>query len=168
MKTTATALALTIALALPAAAQEAEHLGNFGDWSAFTTQEGGKTICYMASNPTKEEGQYDKRGDAYTMVTHRPAEKLLDEVNLHQGYTLKKGSEVIASIGGTSFNLFTDGGRAWAYENKDDRALVLAMKRGNTMTVRGTSWRGTATKDTYSLKGFTAAYKAINKACGVK
>ena len=33
---------------------------------------------------------------------------------------------------------------------------------------QGTSSRGTQTTDTYSLKGFTAAYKAINTACGVK
>ena len=38
--------------------------------------------------------------------------------------------------------------------------------KGAKMVVRGTSWRGTKTKDTYSLKGFTAAYKKINEICG--
>ena len=33
------------------------------------------------------------------------------------------------------------------------------------MIVRGISSRGTNTKDTYSLKGFSAAYKAIKKVC---
>ena len=31
----------------------------------------------------------------------------------------------------------------------------------------GLSQRGTKTVDTYSLRGFTAAYQAISKACGV-
>ena len=33
------------------------------------------------------------------------------------------------------------------------------------MIVKGISSRGTNTKDKYSLKGFVAAYKAINKKC---
>jgi hypothetical protein len=36
------------------------------------------------------------------------------------------------------------------------------------MTVKGTSSRDTLTLDTYSLKGFTAAHNAANKACKVK
>lgn len=39
------------------------------------------------------------------------------------------------------------------------------MKAGRTMIVRGTSTRGTATTDTYSLTGFTAGMKAIDEAC---
>jgi hypothetical protein len=37
--------------------------------------------------------------------------------------------------------------------------------KGAAMVVVGTSERGTKTTDTYSLKGFTAAYGAISKAC---
>ena len=42
------------------------------------------------------------------------------------------------------------------------------MKGGLAMIVAGISSRGTLTTDTYSLNGFTAAYDAITKACGVK
>ena len=44
-------------------------------------------------------------------------------------------------------------------------ALVQSMIRGAKMVVRGTSWRGTKTTDTYSLKGFTAAYNKITETC---
>ena len=40
------------------------------------------------------------------------------------------------------------------------------MKAGKQLIVRGTSSRGTATTDTYSLAGFSAALAAIDKACG--
>ena len=43
--------------------------------------------------------------------------------------------------------------------------LVRAMKSGNRMVVYGTSSRGTKTTDTYSLSGFTAMKKRIDKAC---
>ena len=46
-----------------------------------------------------------------------------------------------------------------------DKQLVQAMKAGSELIVKGTSGRGTATTDTYSLGGFTAAMAAIDKAC---
>ncbi|SVD08826.1 uncharacterized protein METZ01_LOCUS361680, partial [marine metagenome] len=39
------------------------------------------------------------------------------------------------------------------------------MQQGKRMVVVGTSWRGTETKDTYSLFGFTKAYTEILDAC---
>ena len=42
---------------------------------------------------------------------------------------------------------------------------VAAMKRGSRMIVNGTSAKGTKTKDTYSLNGFSSAYKAISNKC---
>ncbi|MDX1424550.1 MAG: invasion associated locus B family protein, partial [Kiloniellales bacterium] len=48
-----------------------------------------------------------------------------------------------------------------------DQAIVKAMRAGSSMVVKGTSSRGTVTTDTYSLLGFSKAYAAISKACGV-
>jgi invasion protein IalB len=84
------------------------------------------------------------------------------------GYTYKKDSGVTIKIGSQTLELFTSGGTAWAKKSRTDRALAKAMKRGNTMTVAGTSNRGTKTLDTYSLKGFTAAYNAIGTNCEKK
>jgi hypothetical protein len=39
------------------------------------------------------------------------------------------------------------------------------MKSGAALTVKGTSWRGTVTTDTYSLKGLSAAMAKIDEAC---
>ena len=50
-------------------------------------------------------------------------------------------------------------------KDKDDKDIVAAMKRGSRMIVDGVSSRGTKTKDTYSLTGFTSAYKAISNKC---
>jgi len=154
--------------ALPAGAAAAEVIGNFQDWTAFAETEGGKKMCYMASAPEKAEGKYRKRDDPYVLVTHRPAEKSIGVVSVRAGYTYKKDSDVEVNIGGQRFTLFTDSGQAWARDAKTDRALVGAMKRGLTMIVAGISSRGTLTTDNYSLKGFTAAYDAITRACGVK
>ncbi len=162
------ALVVAGATAGAARAQEPKIIDIFKDWQALTLVENGNKICYMANWPKKEEGKYTRRGETYTLVTHLPAEKSYGVVSITAGYQYKKGSEVEVVIGKKKFKLFTEGDTAWAADDATDRALVAAMKRGSAMIVRGVSIRGTRTKDTYSLMGFTAAYKAISKACGVK
>lgn len=120
----------------------------------------------MASTPKKDEGNYKVRGEIYAVVTHRPADKSYNVVNFVAGYTYKNNSNVVVKIGTTTFNnLFTNGDNAWAPDNATDKKLVEAMKRGQRMIVEGTSSRGTKTKDTYSLAGFSGAYRAISSKC---
>lgn len=154
--------------ATPAPAEEIKVIGVFQDWTAYRTTQAGKKLCYMASEPKKDEGKYKKRGRIYAMVSHRPATKATNVVSIHAGYKFKEGSTVEVAIGGDTVALFSHGDTAWASNGDDDRKLVKAMKAGSKMIVRGVSWRGTKTKDTYSLLGFTAAYKGIGKACNVK
>ena len=99
-------------------------------------------------------------------MTHRPADKVKGEVSVSTGYTYKEGKDAEAEIEGKKFKLFTRGENAWAYDAAEDKAMVAAMKAGKQLIVRGTSSRGTATTDTYSLSGFSAALAAIDKACG--
>ncbi|UEM03037.1 invasion associated locus B family protein [Skermanella rosea] len=158
----------TLASGTSAIAAEPQLIGSFNDWNAFSYDENGQKVCYMSSRPKKDEGNYKQRGDIYVLITHRPAEKSLDVVSVTTGYTYKEKSETTVSIGNQNFKLFTDGDTAWARDEKTDRALVDAIRSGSAMIVKGTSNRGTATTDTYSLSGTSAAYDAISKACDVK
>ncbi len=144
-----------------------KDLGIFRDWNAQSYSDGGAKVCHAWSKPQKEEGRYTRRGDVFVFVAHRPAAGRRNEVSFEIGYPFQNGSELEAAIGGRTFSLFTEGGSAWLRSVEEDDAMVAAMKAGNTMIVRGTSRRGTATKDTYSLSGFTAAMNAIGKECGL-
>lgn len=161
------ALAVLIAVATPAAAEAPKLIGVFDDWEAYTASEDGKKICYMGSEPKKQEGKFNQRGRVVLLVTHRPADKEKGVVSVTTGYTYKKDSKANAKVGDKAFDLFTDGGHAFAEAGKD-ADLVAAMIKGADLTVKGTSSRGTLTSDTYSLKGFTAAWKAIGQACDMK
>lgn len=144
-------------------------LGEYDDWTAYFYKDASGLNCYMASTPKKDEGKYTKRGDIYVVVTHRPNDKSFDVVNINAGYMYKTGSKVIVKIGDKTFDkLFTSGDKAWATSDKTDKEIVDAMKRGSRMIIHGTSGKGTNTKDTYSLKGFSQAYKAISRKCGKK
>jgi hypothetical protein len=163
MRRTAAIVLLTLGLALPVAAQTA--VGTFEDWTAVTDERTGTKVCYAVSRPIRSEPQNVKRGDIWALVTQRPAAKARDEVRFVQGYPLVEKGQVKVTIGSDSFLLFTAGEDAWAPSATVDGELVAAMRKGATMTVEGTSTRGTKTVDTYSLTGFTAALGAATKAC---
>ena len=146
-----------------------QMIGEYDDWVAYYYRDSAGPVCYMASTPKKDEGKYAKRGDIYAVITHRPNEKSFDVLNINAGYNYKPGSKVIIKIGTKTFDrLFTNEDKAWAVNEKVDKEIVAEMKRGSRMVVHGTSSRGTQTKDTYSLAGFSSAYRAITNKCKAK
>lgn len=148
-------------------AQVIERIGDFKDWSAFTAKEGDEPVCFMSTQPTKAEGNYTRRGEIFALVSHRPAENRRGEVSFVAGYTFQADSVVEVSVDGAkAFTLYTKDDGAWARDSATDEKLIDEMIKGGRMVVRGVSTRGTQTTDTYSLSGFTAAYRAINGACG--
>ena len=161
----ATCLAVSVFLS---GTVRAEVVGAYKNWTALAEAEGSGKVCFIVSVPEKSEPGNVNRGDIYMLVTHRPHEKSIGVVNMQAGYPYKARSEAAIRIGSETFRLFTDGENAWAPDEATDRALVGAMKGGNTMVVTGVSSRDTKTTDTFSLSGFTAAYSAASKACGIK
>ena len=149
-----------------AMAADVEVLGNFDDWTAYSANDGLEQVCYMASQPTKSQGKYSRRDDVFLIVTHRP-QKAFDVVNSVAGYTYKSTSKPELIIDkNKAIELKGHEDKAWAKNSETDAKLVAEMKKGTIATLIGTSARGTKTTDTFSLKGFSKAYDAINKACG--
>jgi invasion protein IalB len=157
---------LLIFMVSPAFAEAPKLIDSFKDWDAYAYKESGSKVCFMSSIPTESKGNYTYRGDIVFMVTHRPADKTKDVVSFTTGYNFKADSEATLTIDNKKWNLFTDQDKAWASTEKMDSEIASAIKSGSKMTVEGTSSRGTYTKDTFSLKGSSAAYKEISSACG--
>ncbi|MCH2547855.1 MAG: invasion associated locus B family protein [Alphaproteobacteria bacterium] len=150
-------------VAASASANAQEFVSTHGDWSVFTINKGGSKVCYMASAPVKNTGNFSKRGAPYALVTSRNAST--DEFSASSGYPYKTGEKVRVEIDGTKFELFPKDELAWAYDIAQDSRMVTAMKKGNRMTVRGVSPKDTYSLDTYSLRGATAAYNKMKSMC---
>lgn len=150
----------------PAAAQTPKFISNHRDWTVYEVPDPKGKICYAASEPAKQEGNYAKRGNPAVLVARLPGDPPSEQVSVQPGYSYKKGSPVEVKIGASAFQMFTQDEHAWARTDADDKALIEAMRGGSTMTVRGTSTRDTFSLDTYSLNGFTAAFAAMRDACG--
>jgi hypothetical protein len=135
------------------------------DWSVYEVTDSRGRICYVASEPKEQSGNYSRRDPPALLVARLPGNPPPEQVSVQPGYSYLKGSVVEAKIGGRTFRLFTDGEHAWTRTNDEDRTLIEAMKAGSSMSVRGTSVRETYSLDTYSLSGFTAAVDAMRAAC---
>ncbi len=150
----------------PAQASEPELIGTFDQWKAYVFEENGHKVCYMAADkPSKAEGKYAKRGDPVALITNRPAEGTKNVFTYMAGYSYKTDSDVEISVDGKIFKLFTQNDMAWAADAAADNAITQALRKGSKMVVKGTSSRGTQTKDTFSLKGSSKAHDAISQAC---
>jgi hypothetical protein len=140
-------------------------LGASADWEAFTYEAEGSKVCYIYSQPKKSEPATAKRGPIYFMITHWPSKKVKAQPSTFIGYNFKEGSDVKLSVDTKSFNLYPVENMAWTDKVETEKAILAALKSGKSMTISGTSAKGTATKDTYSLSGMSAAMAAIDAAC---
>jgi len=159
-------IAGTLGLAGPAMADvDPEHLGDFGNWSAYTHKTKSGKVCFAISEPKETLPKKVNRDPVYFLVTNRPKEKTKNEVSIITGYPYKVDSITTARIGDNSYKLYTKGDGAWVDNAKNEKLLIKAMKLGSSMIVKGTSKRGTVTTDKYSLDGVTKAIGSIDKAC---
>lgn len=156
---------VTVALAGGSAiAAEPKRLGQYKDWEAFVANDQGGKVCYALSAAKESKGKYSKRGPVFLMVARRPADGVYDEASAIAGYQYQNGSRPEFRIGKRRFVASGEGGVAWP-RKADGRKLVSAMRGGATLELLGVSARGTRTTDKFSLRGVTAALKAIAKAC---
>jgi len=154
----------TLAIA-PNAIAAPTLLGKSGDWAAYTHKGSAGTICYAISKPKFSVPQGLNRDPAYFMISNRPSQNVRYEINVLIGYPFKKGSVAKTKVGEKTYSLFTLRDGAWVKDPAVERRLVENMKAGAEVSVEGTSWRGTNTKDIYSLIGVTAALKTIDQKC---
>ena len=106
-----------------------------------------------------------KRSDILLFVFNSPGSGVTGQVTFTGGYPFASGSTVNMNISGTEFELFTEGEWAWPATPADDAKIITAMKRGSSAIMTARSGRGTQTKDTFSLLGFTASVEESEKRC---
>jgi hypothetical protein len=138
-------------------------------WSVF--EERDPRECWAVSAPTETVNTRDgrvvavRRGDILLMTFFRPGAGVQGQVTFTGGYPFAPGSTVNMRVGDESYEMFTDGEWAWPATPEDDGKILAAMKRGVDAVLTARSARGTQTKDTFSLLGYTAAVDEAEKRC---
>lgn len=142
------------------------------DWNVFAEPPEAPTECWGVAVPketvnTDQNGRIKavRRGAIMLFVTYRPGSGVQGEVSFTGGYPFAEGSAVTLQVGDDTFEMFTEGEYAWSLSKADDATIIAAMKKGADAVLTGRSSRGTVTKDTFSLYGFTAATEAAAGYC---
>ena len=165
-----TGFAALLATGANAQEQSTNRVAAKTDWSVFV--EDSPTECWGVSTPKETVNSKDgrvvavNRGQTLLMVFYRPSAGAKGQVAFTGGYPFASGSTVNMDISGNTFELFTEGEWAWPATTADDAKIIAAMKRGASAILSGSSGRGTQTKDSFSLLGFTAAVDDAAKRCG--
>ena len=81
---------------------------------------------------------------------------------LSAGFAYASGATVTLQIDQSGLDFYTAQRNAFA---RDGKAAVAAMEKGREAQARSPGPRNTPVVDTFSLRGFSAAYAAIAKAC---
>ena len=146
--------------------QGPQKIGKFDNWSVYAKS---KTLCYMIAEPLKSEGKYTMRGRV-RIVVYRNSEEINNKnvLAIEFGYSFPENEKALITIDNNkNFELSTFAQTAWTGPNtKTDKEIINEMIKGNKLIALGKSKRGTKTKDTYSLKGFSKAFKKIKNYCG--
>lgn len=139
-------------------------IGRFEDWEAATLTERGQKVCYAFTRAAASNPAVQGRGEVVLIVTHRGRSR--DEVAVRAGYTYPANAEpagtVEAAGGNIALAFFAAGEAAFA---RDRAAAVAAFERGRSLRLAGPGPRGGTVTDMFSLRGFSAARRAINEAC---
>lgn len=167
-------LILSVLAALPAAAETkkpaaAAHvtpagpkkIGDFGDWTAATHQEGGQAVCYAFTRAQISAPALSGRGSVILTVTERASGR--DAVAIEAGLTYAANASVTVQVDQAALEFYTSGRNAFA---RDGKATVAAFGKAARAVARSPAPKEVT--DTFSLKGFGDAYKAIVKACPAK
>jgi invasion protein IalB len=166
-KPAATPVAATPPAAAAPGGVQPTLLGQFGDWGAYTASPSGKKVCFALAKPANSHTAPPNRprDPTYMFVSSRPAEKVKDEVSVIFGYGLKPNADANIEIAGANYAMYTQADGAWVKNAAEESRLVEAMRRGQDLTVKGTSAKGTASTDVYSLKGLPQALDRVGQEC---
>jgi hypothetical protein len=146
-----------------AATNGSSKIGDFGDWGAFRRP--GTKECFVLSQPVARAPKGLNRDPAYLFITFRPDSGVKNEVAMMTGYAVAETAQPVASIGASSFGLISSDGKAWLQNASEEGQFVQQARAGAQLVVKGTSKRGNALTDTYSLKGLGLAIDAAQKGC---
>ena len=139
-------------------------IGKFDDWQAATVEQAGQLACYAFTRAASSSPSMAGRGDVVLTVTQRASGR--DAVAISAGFAYQPNAAVTVQVDQTSLDFYTAQRSAFA---RDGHAAVTAFQKGSKAIAKSPAPRGSGdVTDTFSLKGFSAAYSAIDKACPAK
>ena len=147
------------------AEESLKSVGKFKDWESFVFLQDGNKTCFAQSAPVVRAPKKLKREPSRLFVSFRPDENIKNEISVTNGYEFKLKAPVTAKSGKKAYDLFSKGRFAWIVDNKDEKKLIVTMKKASRLMIIGNTEKDDQTTDHYSMMGFTKAYNTAKKSC---
>ena len=132
-----------------------------GKWNFVKTDE----YCYIGSLAIETDLSSDKKRGDYYILVYKNIGNPETIIQIEAGYDYKLDSKINVQIDKGDYEFYTTKDIQDAAWTEEDNKVIYAMKKGLKLKVTGESSRGTITNDTYTLKGFTAAYNKLTADC---
>jgi len=146
-------------------AEEVKKIGKFKDWETMVIKNDTQFVCFAQSKPVLQSPKKNQR-EARLFVSFRPNKKILDEISITAGYEFNKKNSITARSGKNKYKFdISQENFAWMADDKEEKKMIKAMKRGSRIMITGYNQEGSQTIDHYSLLGFTKAYGVAKKSC---
>jgi len=146
-------------------AEEVKKIGKFKDWETMVIKNNSELVCFAQTKPVLQSPKNNPR-EARLFVSFRPNEKISDEISITSGYKFNNKNSITAKSGKKKYKFdIAQENFAWIADNKQEKKMIKAMKKGSRIMITGYNQEGSQTIDHYSLLGFTKAYGAAKKNC---
>jgi hypothetical protein len=146
-----------LALASPAAARD--RIGVYKGWGAFRDAQPPR--CFAIAQPLVAGG----RSHGWASVATWPGRGLRGSLHVRLSRERDRSAGVTLSVGERRFALVANGSDAWAADGPSDRAIVMALRGGRSMSVEAVGAGGQPFADSYALAGAATAIDAAALAC---
>lgn len=154
--------ALLFALtALPGASSARESLGLYSSWGAFRDPLIPRCYAIAMAQPSTQQRDYQP----FAAIGTWPKRSARDQVHFRLSRKLAAGAPITLRIGPARIALTGGGGDAWPANDRDNAAIIAAMRSAPSMTVNARDAQGRGFANMWPLAGAASAMDAAALGC---
>ena len=156
--------ALAACASVQSAAADTRAVGAFKDWQVFTENVQGDTICYATTAAVDKAPKNVNHGPVNFYVASWKSGRSSGQPSLRVGYELRQDMPPEAQVNSGKWRMFAAGEEAFL-EDRFEKPLINALKRGSELRVEAVSMRNTRSVYHFSLNGSSAAIDKAQAVC---
>lgn len=157
-----TVIAAICALAsFASVAQARESLGLYGTWGAFRDPLVPRCYAIAMAEPSTQRRDYQP----FAAIGTWPKRAARNQVHFRLSRKMAEGTKIVLRIDAQRIELTGGGGDAWPKDDRDNAAIIVAMRSAKRMTVYARGETGGGFSNTWPLAGAASAMDAAAIGC---
>jgi hypothetical protein len=152
---------LLVSLAWRSTATARDNLGLYAGWGAFRDPFAPRCYAIAMAEPGAQQRDYQP----FAAIGTWPRRGKRNQIHFRLSRAVTGNSPIVLGIGTSRFALIGGGGDAWAANDRDNAAIVAAMRSAPRMVVSARDTRGRRFANAWPLAGAASAMDAAAIGC---